>query len=148
MAKPLMIHEIFEKIDQTKGKGNKAGVLRQHNSQVLRDILYASFTDIQWNLPQGTPPYEKDDAPVGHTRSNILREAKNLKQFLVTNRKLTPEQRIRTETRFIKILESVHAKDAEILIWMKDKKLQGKFNGLTESLVRQAFPVLLPPEEK
>ena len=46
---------------------------------------------------------------------------------------------------FIGILESVHPQDAEVLIDMVAKKTSAK--GLTEKVVREAVPNLLPASE-
>jgi hypothetical protein len=49
--------------------------------------------------------------------------------------------KLRRETLFIELLESVHPSDAKILIAIKDKKLP--YKGLTAKLVKEAFPGLI-----
>jgi hypothetical protein len=46
--------------------------------------------------------------------------------------------KIRRETLFIQLLESIHPKDAILLSSIKDKKIP--FKGLTKKIVHQAFP--------
>ena len=52
---------------------------------------------------------------------------------------------LRREFLFIQLLESIDSEDAKLLLSVKDKKLP--FKGITEKIVRQAFPDLLPQEE-
>ena len=47
--------------------------------------------------------------------------------------------KLRKETMFINILESLHPSEAEILILVKDKNLQSKYN-ITKQLVSEAYP--------
>jgi hypothetical protein len=49
-------------------------------------------------------------------------------------------QRVLKERRFVGILELLHARDAEILIAMKDKSLSKMYPKLTASLAKKAFP--------
>ena len=51
--------------------------------------------------------------------------------------------KIKKETIFIRLLETCHPKDSEIIIAMKDKKLNELYKGITEATVRKAFPNLL-----
>ena len=54
------------------------------------------------------------------------------------NPNLKPNRR---EYLFIELLESIHPKEAELLLQVKDKKL--KCNGLTYNLVKETFPKLI-----
>ena len=40
---------------------------------------------------------------------------------------------------FIQMLEGLHASDAEVLIAVKDDKLNNTYKGLTANLVKEAF---------
>jgi hypothetical protein len=44
---------------------------------------------------------------------------------------------------FVKLLESLHPSEAQVVIWMKDKQLGGNYKGLTKKLVSDAFPGLI-----
>ena len=48
---------------------------------------------------------------------------------------------IKREKMFIDMLESVHPKDAELLLAMKDKKILAK--SVTRKLIQEAFPNLI-----
>ena len=45
----------------------------------------------------------------------------------------------RKETLFIQILEGLHQTEAELLIAVKEKKLNNMYKGLTANLVKEAF---------
>ena len=40
---------------------------------------------------------------------------------------------------FLGLLESLHEKDAEVMIGIKDKKINNMYKGLTASMVKEAF---------
>ena len=138
-----MIHEIFEKVSNQKTTVDKISVLHEHNSMPLRDILRGSFdSTVSWNLPAGAPPFKVDDAPIGYNFSNILHACKKLKYFAHGGPGDKLKQ-VKRERMFVEMLESVHPKDAQIIIWMKDAQLAGKYKGVTKKLVKDAFPRLI-----
>jgi hypothetical protein len=49
---------------------------------------------------------------------------------------------LRRETMFINILEGLHPREAEILVLVKDKKLQQKYN-ITKQIVSEAYPDII-----
>jgi hypothetical protein len=54
--------------------------------------------------------------------------------------------KVKREYLFIQLLESIDKQDAELLVAVKDKKLP--YKGLTASVVKKAFPGLLPEDEQ
>jgi len=44
---------------------------------------------------------------------------------------------------FITVLESLHPDEAELVIAMKDKKLTGRYKGITQKLIETTFPGLI-----
>ena len=140
MAKPL-ISEVLNNASKLKTKAEKMEYLRKMNHPALRDVLRVAFdADIVSLLPEGTPPYTKDDAPKGHEYLTLYRGHRRFKYFFkgpVAN-ELDP---IRRESMFISLLESLHAEDADMLCLAKDKKL--KIPGITKKLVSDTFPNLI-----
>ena len=45
----------------------------------------------------------------------------------------------RKETLFIQVLEGLHTTEADLLINIKDKRLNQVYKGLTEAVVKEAF---------
>ena len=136
----MRVHEVFDKVAGAKTKKEKIQILHQYDNRAIRDVLKGAFDDgIQFNLPEGDPPYN----PASETApgSSLLKQSKKFPQFVAAqgNEQATPK----AEVIFIKLLESVHPEEAKITLWMKNKNLEGKYNGLTKKLAQEAFPGLI-----
>ena len=110
-----------------------------YDSYDFYDILRIQFdADVVSVLPEGAPPYEKDEAPEGYSASSLFKIHKRFKYFFkgaVANQ----VQPVRRESLFIEALESMHPSESELLIQVKDRKLKG----ITKALVDEAFPGLV-----
>ena len=133
-----LISEIFTKINNAKDKPKKIEVLRQYDTPGMRMILKGAFDPkIEWDLPEGTPPYIANEAPAGTEHTFLEVEAKRLYNFAVGgNDQLN---KIRKETLFIQMLEGLHASEAKVLIDVKNKSLNKTYKGLTSDMVKEAF---------
>lgn len=95
---------------------------------------YAFDDDKKIDLPEGAPPYKEDGAPdFGMSPANLRMETK---KFYVYNRK--DLKAIRKEQLFIGLLESVHPKEAKLLIAVKDQKLNKMYPKITRKLLESA----------
>ena len=133
-----LISEIFTKINNAKDKPKKIEVLRQYDTPGMRMILKGAFDPkIEWDLPEGTPPYIANEAPAGTEHTYLEVEAKRLYNFAVGgNDQLN---KIRKETLFIQMLEGLHESEAKVLIDVKNKSLNKTYKGLTSDMVKEAF---------
>ena len=133
-----LISEIFTKINNAKDKPKKIEVLKQYDTPGMRMILKGAFDPkIEWELPEGTPPYIENEAPAGTEHTFLEVEAKRLYNFAVGgNDQLN---KIRKETLFIQMLEGLHASEAKVLIDVKNKSLNKTYKGLTSDMVKEAF---------
>jgi len=82
MAK-LQISEIFEKLKEFTGDGattKKIEWLKKHDSNTLRMLLQHNFDpNIAYNLPEGDPPFKRNDAPAADlTESTLYAETRKL----------------------------------------------------------------------
>tara|TARA_R110000822_G_scaffold88734_2_gene205451 strand:- start:2727 stop:3164 length:438 start_codon:yes stop_codon:yes gene_type:complete len=136
------IFEILEEASKKKNQKEQIDYLRQfQDNAVLKTILAGAFYEgVKWNLPPGNPPFKPCD-PI-NAESFLYAETKRLYLFCEGGPALKPLKR---EALFIEMLESVHPKDAEILLAMKNKKLP--YKGITKALVNKAFPGLVEDEE-
>lgn len=138
-----MISEILAAAGAKKTRQEKIEYLRSMNSKPLRTILKGAFDpSVQFLLPEGEPPYRKDDAPKGFEPSNLHKVTRRFKYFDVggIGERLDAAKR---EKMFIDCLEALHPDEAELVLQMKDKKLAGKYKGITKKLVSEAFPTLI-----
>lgn len=138
----IAIYEILENTSKKKSEKDKIKYLQEHaDNAVLQTILVgAFFPGVRWDLPPGAPPYTPCD-PV-NAENFLYTQAKRLYIFAEGGSNLNKHRR---EALFIETLESVHPKDAEVLLAMKDKTMP---YGITRELVNKAFPGLLNNEEQ
>ena len=141
----LSIHEVLELVTKESNTDAKVNILRKNSTPTLKMILKMNFDpSVEFDLPSGAPPYKTDkNIPEGFSDANLYSESRRLYLFLTT--KELPKAK--KEMMFIQMLEGLHRTEAELLIALKDKKLYPKYKGLTERVVRIAFPDLLPAEE-
>ena len=133
-----LFHEVLSKLSRIKSKKEKVAYLKEHNTDSLRMVIKASFDPkIKWLLPTGEVPYTPNDAPEGTEHSDLAYEARKLYHFIEGgNANLKQNQR---EMMFIRLLESLHPSEADIIIAAKDKILHQKYKGLSKNVVMEAF---------
>lgn len=135
----LGIAEILELASKKETKAEKIEVLRKYDSVTLRTCLQGAFDpNIEWDLPEGDPPYKPCDFL--DQQGRLYQETRRLWIFLKGRRPdIKPAKK---EHLFIGLLESLDKDDAKLLLAVKDKKLN--YKGITYKLVQEAFPGLLP----
>jgi len=133
-----LLSEILQKVNNAKDKPKKIAVLRDNDSPALRMLCKGAFDpNIKWAVPTGTPPYIANEAPKGTEHSLLKNESKRLWHFVEgADNDTTKTQK---ETMFIQMLEGLHKEEAELLINVKDKKLNKVYKGLTAAAVQEAF---------
>jgi len=138
-SKPLEIHEMMAKVSAAKTRLDKITLLKSYNHHAMLDVMRGAFDDaVQWNLPEGKPPY-KANVPES-VPSSLLKQNQKFKYFVKgpLSESLTTVKR---EQIFVQVLESIHPADAEVVINMINKKSPGK--GITKKLVQEAYPDLI-----
>jgi hypothetical protein len=161
--------EIFDLVSRQKTNAKKVEILQKYDHPSIRATFIWNFDESVISvLPDGPVPYSgyKDqttfngsmsdklteeirkmhetgsfslgntaDANKGH--STIRREFKHFYHFIKGGNDSL--NNIRRESMFINILEGLHPLEAEILILVKDKKLDTKYK-ITKEIVSQAYP--------
>ena len=132
------VHEIFTRINNAKDKPAKIAILKQFDNNAMRQLLKAAFDPkIKFDLPEGNPPYIKNEAPAGTEHTSLASEARKLYHFVVGgNNQIT---KLKKETMFIQMLEGLHGDDAEVLMAIKNKSLNNAYKGLTANLVKETI---------
>lgn len=132
------VFEVLEEVQKASKKEDKIKILKANETWALKDIIRGSMDkNVVWNLPPGSPPYtasEEHNHP-----SNLIGQNKQFKYFV----KGGPGDKLpafKRETIFISVIESVHPKDAQLVIDMVNKE---KPAGITKALVKETFPGLL-----
>lgn len=145
----LLIPEILKEVSDAPAK-ERSNILKKHSSNVLlKEILMMNFNNnIEFDLPAGEPPYKVNPQPVGLTDTNLYAESRRF-YLLIKGHPKRPQnlKKLQMENIFVQILEGCNKIEAEMMISLKDKKLSKLYPGLTEKVVREAFPDLLPKIE-
>jgi hypothetical protein len=160
--------EILELASKQRSSAKKVEVLKEYENPGLKSLFIWNFDDsIISLLPEGEVPYsslkeqtalsggfsDKLDAELNGIENKIsyngVEEKMNTQHTSIRNEyKLFYNfikggndslSSIRRETMFINILEGLHPKEAELLVLVKDKKLQEKYR-ITFSNVKDAYP--------
>ena len=135
----LLISEILRKISNAKTKKEKVDLFKKHNSPALRQLMIINFDEsILSELPEGDVPYTPNDAPVGTDHTRLEQEYRGLYRFFKGG-----DSRIKSlkrETMFVQLLEGLSAEEAELLVLVKDGRLNEKYKRITKAVVSEALP--------
>ena len=133
------IHEIVELVSKAKTKDEKINILKQNESQALKDVLVGAYhSKVEWNLPPGRPPFEA--AEERSVPTNLLKQTRKFND-LVKGGEGDTLPAFKRERIFIRLIEMIHPHDAELLLKMVAKKQLAK--GVTKKLAQEAFPGLI-----
>ena len=132
---------IFEEVAASNSIEARKKVLLENESNPLKEILkYAFHPDIKFALPPGKPPYKTIGSPDEYNPTYLY---PNIRKFyLYIEGGHDGLTQLRREQLFVQMLEGLHPKEAEVVIQVKDKKLN--YRGLTYKLVKTTFPEILP----
>jgi hypothetical protein len=143
----LLVPEIFELLAAADGAKERVAVLQKHaDNTLMKEVLRMNFDDaVVFDLPKGNPPFKRSVVPANMADSNFYAESRRL-YLLIKDHPRRPAnlKTLLVENIYIQMLEGVNALEADMLVALKDKALTKKYKGLTEAVVRQAFPDLLP----
>ena len=160
------IFEIFNAASKQRSNAKKAEVLQKYAHPALKALFIWNFDEtITSALPPGDVPYsavnemdsfkgtlsekiadavekmeELGSSSLGSQdqgRSSIRKEYSKFYNFIKGGNDGLSS--LRRETMFINILEGLHPREAEILVLVKDKKLQTKYK-ITHEIVKEAYP--------
>ena len=141
ITKPAkQVFEILEEAAKKRAKKDKVNALREYNIMPVRDVLQGTFDDkIQWNLPTGPVPFtpSSEESPP----NSLLKAHLNFKYFVKGLRESSRLTNVKREKMFIDMCESIHPRDAEVIIAMINKESPVK--GITKNIVKEAFPDLI-----
>lgn len=138
----ILVSELFSLIEKAQDQQQKVNLLRQYDTGIVRFILSLNFNpEFNLLLPEGVPPYKKDDKPIGYHQTTLLQEWKRMYIWQTPNINLT---KLKKESLFIEMLEGLHSSEAELFCAAKDGKLETIYKSITEDLVREAYPNIFP----
>ena len=117
----LSLAEIVNTARKAEKVEEKVAILRKHDSRQLRDVL-ALMCDARWtfDLPETAPPYNPSDIHESH--GLLYREMRKMPYFVEQSPDGKQINRMRKESLFIQMLESVDAEDAKLVLRMVSKQ--------------------------
>jgi len=137
--KELVVAEFLQNLVKVKSAAKKKQYLQENESRQLKTFLKGAFDkSLEFNLPKGTPPY----TPNKESKQGFGSVSREFRYFAKGYDGDALKDYVR-EGKFIKVLETVSPEEAELIVMMKDKKLTGKYKGVTKKLVSDAFPNLI-----
>jgi hypothetical protein len=134
-----LISEVLRKVNNAKTKAEKTELLLKYNSQTLRSLFIWNFDETVVSiLPEGDVPYTPNPAPEG--TDHILLENEGKKLFYFVKGGADNVKQSKREQIFLGMIENLHPDEAEVLILVKDKKLQKKYTRISRALIEETFP--------
>lgn len=131
-----MIKCLADIISDIEKSADPVSALKKNDDLILREVLiYSLHPDVQWKLPDTDPPY-RAVAENTDIEGKLYGDIKLLKYFVNTPEGLAMKQPLR-EQMFIRVLESIDAKDAKLLLRMKNRAIK-----ISVADVAKAFPDL------
>ena len=131
-------------VDEAKTRDEKREILKSRDNYATRALLQLNFhPDVKWHIPKGSPPYTPSQE-ADSTEGSIHFEVKKLNYFVKGGGH--DLSMLKRESMYVQLLERVAAKDAKLLISVKDQNLS--YKGLSYKLVRDVWPDLLPEVEE
>lgn len=138
-----LFHELVEELEATRSATAKKDILLNNNNKTLQSILRHMFDkSIKFGIKK-MPKWTPSDDPEELSTSNVNLEMRKI--YLLYEDSVAKMDPHKTERIVVRMLESLHADDAKMI----EKLIMGKLkiSGVTEKLVRETFPDLLPKEE-
>ena len=144
----LYIPEILKQVADAEPTARAQILKNNAGNALLKEVLLLNFGPAVFDLPAGRAPFKASAQPLGLTETNLYAESRRL-YLLVKDHPRRPRnlKRLQIENIFIQMLEGIHESEANMLMILKDKELAKAYPGLTEEVVRAAFPDLLPEKQ-
>ena len=136
----LSVYETLKKVDNISEREGKINELRRvYNPALGHMFQFAYDPAVQWNLPDGHPPYKP--TIYFDQQYALWQKVRMMKHFHVGSDSMVTK--VKREQLFVQLLETVSPDDSLVLLAMKDKNLQSLFPSISVSLLNEAFPGLI-----
>ena len=160
------VFEVLDAASKMRSKAKKIEVLQRYSHNSLKAVFIWNFDETVISLlPQGEVPYGSnlEDETQSGTLTGKINDSVNKMEEMGSNSLGSQDQGkasirkefqkfynfikggndsltgLRRETMFINILTGLHPREAEILILIKDKRLEDKYK-ITKEIVSEAYP--------
>ena len=139
----MQVFEILNEISELPDTDKKVNLLKNkyYDHTPLHRILKMNFCrTIIPMLPEGVPPYNRNENPDGPNQSSLW-EFIRVFPVIVRSQQSVKMKPLQIENMFIEMLEAVDPQEADIICLAKDKQLETKYE-VNYDIVTSAFPML------
>ena len=134
--KPLPL--IFKEISEQKTHLQKVKHLKENRNNMVDLLLELAFSrDIRITLPEGSPDYQKTGEVELYNATLLYANRRQIEMFINDNTAQVPE--LKREQLFIDLLENLDPAESQLLIEVKDKKLES-YPGITKKVIEKVYP--------
>ena len=157
------VFEVLDVVSRQRSKQKKVQALKKYEDISLKMVLIWNFDEsVISMLPEGDVPYSRveeqsafndtlsasveklntvkglsnADEFVRKRATSIRKEYQNFYNYLLGGNPTLSS--LRRETMFMQMLEGLHPREAEIMVLVKDKKLQTRYN-ITKDAITKAY---------
>ena len=138
MAK-VHAYDILDTIEKAEDDEARKVLIKQHGATSPFNMLWSlNFCDrIKLDIPEGVPPYKQEgDISEDAFPSNLAVEIRKIGNCMAGVRM----PKFKKEGIFIQVCESIPLKEAELLVFAKDKALEELYPKITKALIAEVFP--------
>lgn len=148
------LSELFEELVGIKSLEDKQRLIKifinskKSNEQLLKNYIQSVYHPlIVLNLPNEVPPYKKDNYEDYDLAVIQMYKALDRVKHFVSGIPGYIENKLKREEIFIRTLEELYKKDAELYSYILLKEInQEKFPGINDSLFMEIFPEWFPAD--
>lgn len=128
---------LAEVMDDINSNVDSLGTMYKYkpNSPLAQLFRAAFIEDEAWALPEGVPPYKPYMGKDGTSPTDLLKAI--LRGRLEYFRKTKPVPTMKREELFIRLLESIHASEAKVLLAVKDQELPKLYPNITYEVLEK-----------
>lgn len=136
--KPKFANEFFDAIAKADGEERKSKLKEYGALPPLNFLLAMNFdNNVVFELPPGMPPYNRNEADHPDLYAPL---ATCIRRIMLCLKSDTRQPKWKKENVFTQLLEGINPKEADILVFAKDKALEEMYPWLTAELVKEVFP--------
>jgi hypothetical protein len=138
MIKDKLMFEILDEFETASNEAQRIAVLQKYDTKQFRQFLYFALEpSVEYDVE--IPVYRSAPEPAGLNYTYLSMEMDRMYRFI----KGHPERPAglsaqKQKQLLLVVLESLHAREAEILVGILRKKF--KINYLTKNIVQKALP--------
>ena len=140
---------VFKELSELKTHLQKVKYLNENRNDMVDLLLELAFSKkLRLTLPDGAPEYQKTGEVELYNATLLYANRRQIEMFINDNTAHIPE--LKREQLFIDLLENLDPAESQLLIEVKDKKLES-YPGISRKVIEKVYPeweLIDPPKKK